>query len=333
MRKWIVHSMLSLACLLGAPVAFGVDEPGSIVWHLSTDGEWLGATRADAGPSAPLLVLAPLEPAPLETAAGLVGSLGLGDAGWMRVSVAGTERWTPADTRGVVAPWCDGFSGLLAVPGFANECLGAGLGGERQPSVSGAQSQVAWSHGPLDLAVNYGRARGSEASSSWGLSGLAGGDPLGSPSYWSYAVPGSAGNPIESRDLGVSGQYRLTPDTALSMSASWGDLWAASPALPGAGPQAWNQTALRVGMSYGSFSGGITGRVVRADGQGGDPAAAWTGFDLGVSWRTPWRGELSFGAENLISRGDINALPDVPPTTEADQSAARTPYVRYKQDL
>ena len=74
-------------------------------------------------------------------------------------------------------------------------------------------------------------------------------------------------------------------------------------------------------------------RVVRADGQGGDPAAAWTGFDLGVSWRTPWRGELSFGAENLISRGDINALPDVPPTTEADQSAARTPYVRYKQDL
>lgn len=324
--------MLSLAGLAGAPGALAVDEPGSIVWHLSADGEWLGATRADAGPAAPLLVLAPLQPSPVESGAALVGTLGLGDSGSLRMSLAATERWTPADSGAVVAPWCDGFSGLLAVPGFANECLGLGATGERQPSVSGGLGQLAWTQGPLDLAVNYARARGSEGAAAWGLAGSPGSDPLGSPTYWSYAAPGSAVNPIETRDLGLSGQYRLTPDTALSLSASWGDLWTQSPALPGAS-QSWNQAALRVGMSYGPFSGGITGRVVRADGAGSDPASDWSGLDLGVSWRTPWRGELSFGAENLISRGDINALPEVPQTTQSDPSAARTPYVRYKQDL
>jgi hypothetical protein len=325
--------MLLLACLCGAPAAFAVDEPGSIVWHLSADGDWLGATRADAGPAAPLLVLAPLQPAPAENAAGLVGSLGLGDAGALRLAVAATERWNPADTLGASAPWCDGFSGLLAVPGFANECQGIGGGNERQPSVAGARAQMAWSNGPLDLAVNYARAQGNEVVPAWGIGGLTGNDSLGSPSHWSYSVPGTGANLIEGRDLGLSGQYRLTPDTALSMSASYGDLWSRSPTLPGAGPQAWNQTALRVGMSYGPFSGGITGRVVRPEGPGTEAASEYTGLDLGVSWRTPWRGELSFGAENLISRGDINALPDVPPTSESDPSAARTPYVRYKQDL
>ncbi len=324
--------MLSLACLAGAPAALALEGPESIVWHLSADGDWLGATRVDAGPTAPLLVLAPLQPALDQAGAGLIGTLGLGDAGALRLAVAGTQRWNPTDTRGVVAPWCDGFSGLMAVPGFANECLGIG-GVERQPSVAGGQTQLAWSHGPLDLAVNYARARGNDVGPTWGMAGMAGGDALGSASYWNYSVPGSAANPIESRDLGLSGQYRLTPDTALSMSASWGDLWSRSPALPGAGPQAWNQAALRVGMSHGPFSGGITGRVVRPDGAGANAASEWTGLDLGVSWRTPWRGELSFGAENLISSGDINALPDVPPTSEADASAARTPYVRYKQDL
>ena len=52
----------------------------------------------------------------------------------------------------------------------------------------------------------------------------------------------------------------------------------------------------------------------------------WTALDLGVSWRTPWRGEISVGAQNLWS-----APLDAP--RDADPNQARTPYIQYRQDL
>ena len=53
----------------------------------------------------------------------------------------------------------------------------------------------------------------------------------------------------------------------------------------------------------------------------------WTALDLGVSWRTPWRAEISVGAQNLWS-----APMDAPRDT-TDPSQARTPYIQYRQDL
>lgn len=46
--------------------------------------------------------------------------------------------------------------------------------------------------------------------------------------------------------------------------------------------------------------------------------------DLGVSWRTPWRGEISVGAQNFWS-----APLDAP--RDADPNQARTPYIQYRQ--
>ena len=51
-------------------------------------------------------------------------------------------------------------------------------------------------------------------------------------------------------------------------------------------------------------------------------------IDLGVTWRLPWRGELSVGAQNVWSSGNA---PNSPTGPEPDQS--RTPYVQYHQDL
>jgi hypothetical protein len=47
-----------------------------------------------------------------------------------------------------------------------------------------------------------------------------------------------------------------------------------------------------------------------------------------VTWRLPWSGSLSVGAQNLWSSGTPANTPVGP---EPDQS--RTPYVQYHQDL
>ncbi len=84
------------------------------------------------------------------------------------------------------------------------------------------------------------------------------------------------------------------------------------------------------GVGYRGLSGNLTGRLIELpQGQG-----SFSGIDLGFSWRTPWQGELSFGAQNLLnqkpdtSKWPLNELPalDMP-------GGGRTPYVRYKQDL
>ncbi|MNC94720.1 hypothetical protein D3C83_116410 [compost metagenome] len=51
-----------------------------------------------------------------------------------------------------------------------------------------------------------------------------------------------------------------------------------------------------------------------------------------MSWRTPWRGELSFGARNLVTGGDEPLLPD-PGVSARDDRRQRTPYIEYRQDF
>jgi len=55
----------------------------------------------------------------------------------------------------------------------------------------------------------------------------------------------------------------------------------------------------------------------------------WEGVGLGVSWRTPWSGQLTVGADNVITRGKN---PFSKMTENADDEGA-VPYIRYQQDL
>ena len=52
----------------------------------------------------------------------------------------------------------------------------------------------------------------------------------------------------------------------------------------------------------------------------------WQGLGLGLTWRTPWSGQLSVGAENVITRGKN-------PFANSEQDEGTVPYVRYQQDL
>lgn len=127
--------------------------------------------------------------------------------------------------------------------------------------------------------------------------------------------------------LSARGSWQLERGAMIDLSAGVGrsnaaPLWYG---VSGAGMNL-DQVSLGLGIANGSLRGSIVGHVISTD----DPAVTgirrWSGLDLGVSWRTPWRGEVSFGAQNLWS-----APLDVP--READSAQSRMPYVQYRQDL
>lgn len=95
-------------------------------------------------------------------------------------------------------------------------------------------------------------------------------------------------------------------------------------------PLRWDNATVTLGVDVRGLSGRLTGRLIELpNGQGN-----FSGLDLGFSWRTPWQGELSFGARNLLNRStpDTSKWPlSELPALEAP--GGRTPYVRYKQDL
>jgi hypothetical protein len=96
---------------------------------------------------------------------------------------------------------------------------------------------------------------------------------------------------------------------------------------PDGTPLRWESAALSFGLGFGDFTGQLTGRLVELP-HGGSPLSA---LDIGLSWRTPWRGELSVGAKNVLG-ADTAAWP-LAELPEIENSSARVPYVRYQQDL
>ncbi|MEO8746376.1 MAG: hypothetical protein ABI379_01770 [Rhodanobacter sp.] len=125
------------------------------------------------------------------------------------------------------------------------------------------------------------------------------------------------------------GRLKLGSQTGIDLGASAGRVQL----LPGnlLGSNTLDQSTLSFGVDHGPLSGALIERTIQP--QVAIPgnlngARRWSSIDLGVTWRLPWRGELSVGAQNLWSSG----LPaNTPVGPEPDQS--RTPYVQYHQDL
>ena len=131
---------------------------------------------------------------------------------------------------------------------------------------------------------------------------------------------------IEQNDLQVFGQKSLGSEAYVSIAGTYArarlvPLADAAPALA----DRWDSKSLSVGGGYGAFSANIVGRVVDMPGQ---PDGKWEGLGLGVTWRTPWSGQLTVGAENVVTRGKN---PFSPSSDGADEGTV--PYVRYEQGL
>ncbi len=160
--------------------------------------------------------------------------------------------------------------------------------------------------------------------------------PTGTGAALPRVVPGLAtasGLPLSalssSTELNAHGRVDLGARSGIDLGASIGRIRLLPGNLLGIGTV--DQKALSFGVDRGPLSGSITGRTMQPEANavnGINPDRRWSAIDLGVTWRLPWRGELSVGAQNVWSSGNA---PSGPVGPEPDQS--RTPYVQYHQDL
>jgi hypothetical protein len=133
-----------------------------------------------------------------------------------------------------------------------------------------------------------------------------------------------------SAQVNARGRMAFNNTSGIDLGASVGRIHL----LPGnlLGTSTLDQKALSFGVDHGTLSGMLVGRTMEpqigAPGASLTPDRHWNSIDLGVTWRLPWRGQLSVGAQNLWSSGTSANTPVGP---EPDQS--RTPYVQYHQDL
>jgi hypothetical protein len=205
---------------------------------------------------------------------------------------------------------CDRKNGIAgAIGNLANNCLLATLsddiGGEASRRAS---ATAALTRGGARLGLTAGTSR----------------DNL--PGWLTPGAP--ADNKVDINDLTVFARKSLPGEGYVSIAGTVAKAKLLSPAAAEASGltlDRWTSKSLAVGGGFGNFGASIVGHVVDTPGQ-----PKWEGLGLGVTWRTPWRGELTVGADNVISRG---RNPFAPVDADGNSEEGTVPYVRYEQDL
>ena len=206
------------------------------------------------------------------------------------------------DALGLV---CNRKAGVVGnIGNLASHCMLATLGDDDDTAASqriGASAVLSRPGGKLGLSAGTGR----DTLPAWLSSGRGAGR-------------------VEQNDLAVFGQKNIGREGFVSI----GGAVAKATLVPASDLPAladhWNSRSLSVGGGYGPFSANIVGRVIDVPGQPGK----FEGLGLGLTWRTPWSGQLTVGAENVVTRGKN-------PFSLTNESAdeGTVPYVRYEQDL
>jgi hypothetical protein len=139
-----------------------------------------------------------------------------------------------------------------------------------------------------------------------------------------WLAPGAGNGKIDINEITVFSQKDLPRQGYVSIAGTVAKARLQSPTeIPGFSDR-WTSRQFNLGGGIGAFGVNIIGEVVDTPGPN-----KWEGLSLGLSWRTPWSGQLSVGADNLVTRGKN---PFTPRTSEGDEEGA-VPYVRYEQDL
>lgn len=205
------------------------------------------------------------------------------------------------DTLGLV---CDRKAGLTrAIGNLADHCLLAALDAESRGSrQASAGASVSRPGGRVGVSVS----NASDALPAW----LA---PNGRPAR------------VNQNALTVYGQKNIGREATVSIGGTWARARLIPAAdMPASVTDRWTSRSVTVGAGLGAFGANIVGRVVDSPEQ----PSRWQGLDFGLTWRTPWSGQLSVGAENVVTRGKNPFLPG-----NADKDDGTVPYVRYEQDL
>lgn len=100
--------------------------------------------------------------------------------------------------------------------------------------------------------------------------------------------------------------------------------------FPNGVPTEWDRKTFEIPERQKSLSGEVVGNVVQIPGQDNLQS-----IGAGVSWKTPWKGKVSVGAEGLLSQGRNSLNMDntaSAPITDQRIDGVR-PYVRVEIDL
>ena len=139
-----------------------------------------------------------------------------------------------------------------------------------------------------------------------------------------WLTPSKIANKVDQNDFSLFAEKNVGRDGFVSVGGTVARVRLVPAAdLPQLADQ-WNTRSLSVGAGYGSFGANIVGRVVNVPGE----SNVWKGLGLGLTWHTPWSGQLSVGADNVVTRGK-NPFS----VTNNQEDEGTVPYVRYQQDL
>jgi len=140
-----------------------------------------------------------------------------------------------------------------------------------------------------------------------------------------WLTPGAAtSSRVDVNDLTVFGQKNVGRQGFVSIAGTVAKARLASPTEFPDLADRWSSKSVAVGGGIGAFGASIVGHVVDTPGQ-----PRWEGLGLGLTWRTPWSGQLTVGADNVVTRGKNPFSTGADPTDEE----GTVPYVRYEQDL
>ena len=150
----------------------------------------------------------------------------------------------------------------------------------------------------------------------------------GSGTLPAWLVPGNPGNraSVDVNDLTVFARHNIGREGVVAIAGTMAKATLMTPAEAtnlGIG-DAWTSHSLTIGGGYGRFGASIVGHVVETPGQ-----PKWEGLGLGLTWRTPWSGQLTVGADNLVTKGRNPFAPNV----NGRDDEGTVPYIRYEQDL
>ncbi|HEU4992833.1 MAG TPA: hypothetical protein VFT52_10130 [Luteimonas sp.] len=200
---------------------------------------------------------------------------------------------------------CNGKAGLAgALPSLPHNCMLAALGNGLDDGGSRrATASAAFVRGSGKLGVTAGSGR----------------DTLPT-----WLVPGAARTQVDVNDLTVFAQKNIRSQGYVSIAGTVAKarLVPASEASPELADR-WSSKSVTFGGGYGAFGASIVGHVLDTPGQ-----SAFSGLGLGLTWRTPWSGQLTVGADNVVTRGKN---PFSAGSVENEDGAV--PYVKYEQDL
>ena len=200
---------------------------------------------------------------------------------------------------------CDRRSGLApAIGQLASNCVLASLDDKPGSGSRHASAGVSLARNGGKLGLSFGNGR--DTLPAWLAPGQFGGARYSQNDFSLFAEKAISREGFVSVG-GTVARARLVPASAMPQLADQ-----------------WNSRSVSIGGGYGNFSANIVGRVVNVPGQ----SEVWKGLGLGLTWRTPWNGQLTVGADHVVTQGKNPFSADTDPTDEGT-----VPYVRYQQDL